>query len=482
MAWGALGLGTVAVLWVQCRVATAQLDIAGHQQLQEAGQLQPTLEVKKEKSFQVFDAVTERPVGNVTSSTVAQVPVLVEVSNLVDNETSGGEASSSRGEMVSYSTKVSVSMKQAPGPGEQLIDRASFYPPGQLYGPQHHYPAISEQLTPASLGSSVQPQQQQYQPQYHQLQQYTPAQSQQQYYLPPLYQHQQFPGVQYGPGPAYGYTSSYPSYLNLTSYPEYAQVQAPYLQSQVVPQEYPQYQLHPGYPLHQAPYHGLGHGYPGREYRAGLPYGELYPQEYLTTPLDPAPSPGHSLQQQGYGTKAKAEAKIEEEGVDSAEKRGLALGGIGGHIRPPLGPKLHGLGPVGPLGAVVKPPLLPPKLPLKPHFRHVPVPVPVHVPLVRTLHTNHLSNHEHVHRHTNTHAHKHEHKQEHAHKHEEEHAHVHRHTHHHDHHHNHKHRSEHEHREDHRHQHGHKHKHGHKHGHKEYHGHSDYVEGGYIVS
>ena len=88
-----------------------QLDIEGHKQILK--QEKPKLDVKKEKSFQVFEAVA----GNNTSNFI---PIHADIE---DDEDEGRNVT----EMVSYSTKVSVSMKQE-SDGKDLIDRQSDIP------------------------------------------------------------------------------------------------------------------------------------------------------------------------------------------------------------------------------------------------------------------------------------------------------------------------------------------------------------------
>ena len=515
MARVTVGLGLMAL----CSQAMGQLDIIGHKEmLKKQEQESQKLEVKTEKSFQVFEAVKEKDIirENNSSSSASKSPKsLLTVKKINENETS---TLADDGEMVSYSTKVSVSMK-TDNNGEQ-IDRTSYYvPPGgnnfiripqQSHhasypgssSPQHYqYPTINENLTPTtSLQSHPENNLQSYPPSYppSALQGYTSDQTN------PYYHHQAYPqtshyplsphvgspgvsgqqpavsGVQYGvtgqqpavPGVQYGVTG--PSY-GYSSYPDYGHL--PYHHHHHQPP------LQPGVPYHQQQLY-QPHQQPA-ELRQGLPYGELYPKEYLTAPVDfddiATPS-GDSEQLQVYDAVPKSEAKVEEGGVVSAEKRGLGLGGIGAGLKPhfkPIGPHLGGIGhpgafghPIGHVRPLVKPIH---HHHIRPHIIPVPRPVPVHVPVVRTFHTNHIQNHDHVHKHKNTHNHNHKHEEEHKHKHEEEHNHVHRHTHHHDHHHNHKHRSEHEER----HKHGHKHQHGHDHGHEHGHHHSD---GGYVVS
>ena len=116
----AVSLGLVAI----CGGAVGQLDIAGHKELLKKQEI-PKLEVKTEKSFQVFEAVNdEHRKSNSSSHASTNGKALVTVNKTPDNETS-----SLNDEMVSYSTKVSVSMK-TDNHGQQ-IDRTSYFvPPG----------------------------------------------------------------------------------------------------------------------------------------------------------------------------------------------------------------------------------------------------------------------------------------------------------------------------------------------------------------
>ena len=496
MLWGLLGLGLVMF---RCGlvVSVSQLDIEGHKQLL-INKETPNIETKKE--FQVFQAVTE---PQKSSKQLDEV----EVSDTHDNETVSENIDElvPKDEIISYSTKVSVSMKK--DREEEQIDRNSYYVPpssgynqqsylspsiaspqsvspslssipssaysvspslssipssghsvspsftslpssgysvmpslsslptsAQSVSPSSYYPTLSDNLTPPILN------------------QFSPSQSSPYYHHPQFQPQLQTQGVQYTPGYSYGY-------------PDLVHQQQPSQYQQQLPEQYLQ---QPG-----VPYQTVYQSYPQREYRTGLPYGELYPKEYLTAPVeydDLVTAEAPELQQAYDGTEKSENTGTDGRGGIVAEKRGL-VGGLGG-VKPHIGPRLPGLGGYGPHRGLLGHPLS--RYP--PLHHRVPLPVPVHVPVVRTIHTNHLNNHDHVHKHTNSHSHKHNHSEEHKHKHDEEHNHVHRHTHHHDHHHNHKHRNEHTHDEHHK--HGHKHQHGHDHGHKHGHQHVD----GYIVS
>ena len=522
MSWRQIGLG---FLLVGCGVS--QLDIQGHKDLLQK-QEKPKIEVKKEKSFKVYDAVS-------SNSSVSEQNDEKDTKKEVSEVDSKAKVDDKNDEMISYSTKISVSLKQ--DDNGELIDRNSYYPPPVVGGnnyqphnvnqlPQHnvhplqqhvqqvqpvqppaaeYYPPISENLTPPINAHNTHAQ--------------TPSQSQQ-YYVPG--------GLQYGLGPGYGYNypeynqqqpGAYPSqiqdpniYTSQLQDPSlYAsQIQDPSLYASQIqdPSLYPSQiqdqRLQPGVP-YQPSYQNSQY-YP--EYRSGLPYGELHPNEYLTPNeylapkeyLTPPVVDYDNLDTKEVADQQSSTAKTED-GEPVAEKRGIGIGGIGhplvgapgnpllgaklgGLGHPLVGAKFGGLGPYGRLGAYggFRPPIGPRPIGglIRPGLgypgRHVPLPVPVHVPLVRTIHTKHFNQHDHVHKHKNTHSHKHNHNNEHKHKHDEEHNHVHRHTHHHDHHHNHKHRNEHQHDEHHK--HGHKHQHGHEHGHNHGHQHID----GYITS
>merc|ERR1719300_1397124 len=272
--------------------------------------------------------------------------------------------------MISYSTKISVSLKQ--DDNGELIDRNSYYPPPAVGGnnyqphnvnqlPQHnvhplqqhvqqvqpvqppaaeYYPPISENLTPPITAHNTHAQ--------------TPSQSQQ-YYVPG--------GLQYGLGPGYGY--NYPEYNQQQpgAYP--SQIQDPNIYASQIqdPSLYPSQnqdqRLQPGVP-YQPSYQNSQY-YP--EYRSGLPYGELHPNEYLTPNeylapkeyLTPPVVDYDNLDTKEVADQQSSTAKTED-GEPVAEKRGIGIGGIGHPLvgapgNPLLGAKLGGLGPYGRLGA-----------------------------------------------------------------------------------------------------------------------------------
>merc|ERR1712064_39690 len=236
MSWRQIGLGLILF---GCGVC--QLDIQGHKDLLQK-QEKPKIEVKKEKSFKQDD---------------------------------NGE----------------------------LIDRNSYYPPPVVGGnnyqqhnpiPQHnvqplqpvqppadYYPPISENLTPP-INAHAQTQ--------------TPSQSQQ-YYVPGV------PGgLQYGLGPGFGY--NYPEYAQQQpgGYPSQiqdpniytSQIQDPNIYPSQIqdPSLYANQIQDPSFYASQIQNPSLQQGLPYQpayqnsqyypEYRSGLPYGELYPNEYLT--------------------------------------------------------------------------------------------------------------------------------------------------------------------------------------------------------
>merc|ERR1712064_146316 len=207
MSWRQIGLGLILF---GCGVC--QLDIQGHKDLLQK-QEKPKIEVKKEKRFKVYDAVS-------SNSSVSEKEDDKDTKKKDSDVAKEADVNNKNDEMISYSTKISVSLKQ--DDNGELIDRNSYYPPPVVGGnnyqqhnplPQHnvhpiqqhvqqvqpvqppadYYPPISENLTPP-INAHAQTQ--------------TPSQSQQ-YYVPGV------PGgLQYGLGPGFGY-----------NYPEYAQQQ-----------------------------------------------------------------------------------------------------------------------------------------------------------------------------------------------------------------------------------------------------------------
>merc|ERR1711990_827018 len=354
MSWSVLGL-LVAAAWCQVLVR-AQLDIVGHKQL---GQIQDTdtpsagavAGVKTKKQFAVYDAVAVLK-KNLTGTEITDNSVSDSVlsDGASPNVTNDGEEE----EMVSYSTKFSVSLKN--NKEEERIDRNSYqypsYSVGQLQQPSAG--GIGGGYLGGVAGNSG-----------------------------------GYPGI--GPGGSGGYlgrgpggTGGYPggvsggyvgggvspgylgsSYLqypplseNLTPGQQYPGSQSGYYQSQ--PAQYPQYQQYQQYsPPYQSPHY---QSYPGPEYRQSLPYGELFPsQDYLFSPQSQS-QPGSS---QEYLTaplqfdtrdltepSAELSAKSEQKPGEHAEKRGLGLGGLGGigPIGGPLGIPPHAGGYLGPIG------------------------------------------------------------------------------------------------------------------------------------
>ena len=395
MAWKPEGL----LVMMACCLVMGQLDIEGHKELleqQDQDKKDITSEpVKSQKHFQVYDAVTTVVKENITDddmNNILFVPAL----------TARNEPNVTN-EMVSYSTKFSVSLKNNDDEGR--IDRNSYhypsYPVGKAQSPGYiQFPTINENLTPQVFQQPrtyYQPQQfldpysQQtpYPSFQYQSRPYQPAQFQSAQYQPDQYQPAQYQPAQYQPDR--------------------------YQPGQYQPDQYQSYQP------------------PRAEYRQSLPYGELYPsqehliapptqeylgtslsaphnQEYLTAPLTTSPTKEYLTAPLLYDDSELANsadevtAKSEQKLGEQAEKRGLGLAFKGGHLGLP--PPAGGFGrPLGPIGVYGAGSLLRPGIhhPL-PH--RVPVPVPVHVPVVRTFHTKHYNNHDHVHKHKNTHSHK----------------------------------------------------------------------------
>lgn len=390
MAWSVVGMLAAAI----CCQAMAQLDIIGHKQLRQIPADTPSGGgggVKTKKQFAVYDAVAVVK-RNLTGAEITN--------NSVDSVLSDGASANVTmdgdrdGEMVSYSTKFSVSLKN--NKEEERIDRNSYqypisYPVGHQ---QHQQPGGVGGGGIGGLGGGV--------------------------------------GGYLGGGGSPGYLN--PSYLQYPPLTENLtpQISPHQVRGQLGGQQYPGSQ--PGYyQHHQPPQYSQYHQYSptyhsppyqsyhapapatGSEYRQSLPYGELYPsQDYLFSPQHSQDYLAAPLQYDDTDiTEPPAEitAKSEQKQGKHAEKRGLGLGGLG-PIGGPLGIPPHAggyLGPIGgyggPIGGLRPGGLLRPGL----HHRiphHVPVPVPVHVPIVRTFHTKHLNQHDHLHKHKNTHSHK----------------------------------------------------------------------------